>query len=111
MENLELISCQLIAASGTAKSCYIEAIEAAKTGDFEQAEDLIKEGSEAFLQGHSAHASLIQMSAQQDFNVPLLLVHAEDQMMNCEMMKIFAEQNIYLLKENQQLKSAFGRTQ
>lgn len=105
MESLEIISCQLIAAAGGAKSSYIEAIEVAKNGDFEQAEAMIKEGSEIYLQGHEAHTKLIQMSAQQDLNINLLLVHAEDQMMNCEFMKIFATEMIYLLKENQALKA------
>lgn len=104
MESIEVISCQLIAASGGAKSSYIEAIEAAKEHDFEKAQALIKEGDEIYLQGHSAHAKLIQMSANEQLDIPLLLIHAEDQMMNCELMKIFAEQMIYLIQENFALK-------
>lgn len=104
MESIELISCQLIAASGGAKSNYIEAIECAKNGDFSQAKVLIEEGDKIYLQGHEAHAKLIQLSANEKIEIPLLLIHAEDQMMNCELMKIFAEQTIYLIKENAELK-------
>lgn len=92
-----MISCQLIAASGTAKSCYIEA------------ENLMKDGKEAYLMGHSNHAKLIQMSAQEDFQIPLLLMHAEDQMMNCETMQQVAEQNIYLLQQNAMLTRALEK--
>lgn len=104
-----MISCQLIAASGTAKSYYIEAVEAAKRGDFDEAENLMKDGKEAYLMGHSNHAKLIQMSAQEDFQIPLLLMHAEDQMMNCETMQQVAEQNIYLLQQNAMLTRALEK--
>ena len=99
-----MISCQIIAASGGAKSSYIEAIELAKEDDFDGALAKIKEGDEVYQQGHEAHAKLIQMSAQGKLEIPLLLMHAEDQMMNCETMKIFAQEMIYVLKQNFSLK-------
>lgn len=94
MEDLEIISCQIIAASGGTKSNYVEAIELAKKGQFEEAENLIKEGAQIFLQGHEAHAKLLQLSAEGKLDIPLLLIHAEDQMMNCETMKIVATEMV-----------------
>ena len=94
MEDLEIISCQIIAASGGAKSSYVEAIELAKKGQFQEAEKLIKEGAQIFLQGHEAHAKLLQLSAEGKLAIPLLLIHAEDQMMNCETMKIVATEMV-----------------
>lgn len=38
MEGLELICFQIISASGGAKSAYMVALEAAKEGDYEEAE-------------------------------------------------------------------------
>ena len=58
MEGLELIAFQIISAVGTARSCYIEAIQEAKKGNYEAAEGLIKDGDEAFVEGHDAHAGL-----------------------------------------------------
>ncbi len=99
MEELELISCQLIAAAGGAKSNYIEAIEASKNGKFDEAERLMKEGAQIYLTGHDAHLKLLQLSAEGNLNLPLLLIHAEDQMMNCETIKILAEQMIRTNRE------------
>lgn len=90
MENLDIISCQIIASSGTAKSCYMEALEAAKSGDYDQAQDLIKEADDTLLAGHRLHATLISESAANPFEIPLLLMHAEDQMMSCETIKLMA---------------------
>ena len=43
MEGLELTAFQIISSVGTARSCYIEAIQAAKKRDYEEAEKLIKD--------------------------------------------------------------------
>ncbi len=51
---------QIITYVGTAKSMYINAIQLAKQGEFEQAKDRIKQGEEAFVQGHNAHHSLFE---------------------------------------------------
>ncbi len=103
MENIEIISCQIIAASGGAKSSYIEAIGLAKEGKFDEAESMIKEGAKIYIQGHEAHAQLLQMSAEGNLEIPLLLMHAEDQMMNCETMKIVAEEMIGQYRQMEKL--------
>ena len=102
-ESMEVISCQIIAASGGAKSNYIEAIGLAKEGKFEEAEEMIREGAKIYLQGHKAHADLLQMSAEGKLEIPLLLMHAEDQMMNCETMKIVAEEPIAQYKKMEKM--------
>ncbi len=95
MEGLELIAFQIISAVGTARSFYIEAIQDAKRGDFEEARNKIKEGSNLFLEGHHAHAELIQKEANGEINtITLLLMHAEDQLMSAEAFKIIAEEFI-----------------
>ena len=46
MEGLELICFAIISSVGMARSLYIEAIQEAKAGNFEQAQELIKQGDE-----------------------------------------------------------------
>lgn len=103
-EDIEMISCQLIAASGGAKSSYIEAIALAKEGKFDKAEEMMQEGKETYIQGHKAHFKLLEMSAQGKLEIPLLLIHAEDQMMNCETMQILANEMIHQCREIHNLK-------
>ena len=64
MEGIELLSFQMISFNGSARSCFIEAIQAAKEGDYDRAEELMKEGEEQFVEGHRVHAQLIQKEAQ-----------------------------------------------
>lgn len=100
MEGLELICFQIISAVGTARSMYIEAIDEAKKGNFDQAEALVKEGEETFVQGHTAHAQLIAQEADGKPVTPnMLLIHAEDQLMSAEAFGILAKEFIDLYKK------------
>ena len=80
MEGLELVAFNIISSVGTARSSYIEASQKAKEGDFEGAEALIKEGDEVFVEGHNAHASLLQQEAEggPGSTLSLLILHAEE---------------------------------
>ena len=44
---------------GTARSCFVNAVQCAKQGDFEAAEEQIRQGDEAFTEGHHIHADLL----------------------------------------------------
>lgn len=99
MEGMELVSFSIIAAVGTAKSMYIQAIAEAKAGNFEEADSLIAEGSKTFLEGHKAHSGLIQREASgEQLTFSLLLMHAEDQLMNTETTKLLAQEIIELYR-------------
>ena len=100
MNGLELISFQIITAVGTAKSNYIEAIREAKTGDFRKADKLMEEGKKNFLEGHKAHSALLTKEADgEKTEITLLLMHAEDQLMAADTIKIMAEEFIDLYKK------------
>ena len=101
MDNLELVSFQIISAVGVAKSSYIEAMKVAEKGDFDLSKAKIKEGDQEFVKGHEAHAGLIQKEANGEKVVPnILLMHAEDQLMSAETIKMMA---LEIIKLNQRL--------
>ena len=96
-EELLMASFQIIAAVGKARSLYIEAIHAAKDGDFDRAAELMKEGGESYLEGHDVHTQLVQQEAAGDpIAMTLMLTHAEDQLMSAEGFKFVAEEMIDL---------------
>lgn len=100
METNEYIVFQIISAVGSARSSYIEAIQEAKKGNFDQAKNLMKDGAETFIQGHKAHAELISKEANgEKVEVSLLLAHAEDQLMSAEGFKVIAEEFICLYEK------------
>lgn len=103
MEENELIAFQMIAAAGTAKGCYLEALSLAKEGRFQEAEEKLKEGEDCFVEGHNAHAGILQrMAGGEQIVMDVLMVHAEDQMMSTETIRIMVDEMIALYRNNSQ---------
>lgn len=99
MKNIEEYSIRMIAAVGSAKSKYLEALKLAGCKEFEKAAKCVEEGKEIFLDGHKVHAELLAKSAgAEDVTVSLLLAHAEDQLMSAETIQIMVEEFIRVYK-------------
>lgn len=97
IEELYETSFQIIAASGSAKSAYLEALAVAKQGDYEKARQLIAEGDEMAVAGHAAHTELIQREAAgSPVQMNFILTHAEDQLLGAELVKYLAVELIEL---------------
>lgn len=99
-EEFAMICFQVISNSGSAKSSYIEAIQKAKSGDFNEAEKLMTEGEQFFLEAHRIHAEFIQKEAAgEKIDFSLILMHAEDQMAGTEFAKVMAQEMIELYRK------------
>ena len=60
----------------------------------------MKEGDEAFTEGHKVHGELISKEAGgEDLKPGLIMIHAEDQMMSAETLRIVATEFIELYKD------------
>lgn len=97
MEDLELICFKIISNVGSAKSYYLEALAEAKKTNYLKAKTLIKQGDEAFMLGHQVHHQMVvKEAAGEKTDFSLLLMHAEDQLMNAETIKILVLELIEL---------------
>src|SRR5690554_6383548 len=95
MDGMEQICCEMISYNGAARSAFVEAIQAAKQGEFTQADTLMADGNDKLGQGHRVHAGLLQKEASgESSEINLLLVHAEDLLMSAETLKIVAEEMV-----------------
>lgn len=94
---------ELIAKTGTARSDFIESAYLAAAGELEKAASLLAEGKELLCEAHEVHFGLLARDAEGRLeNVPLLLVHAEDQMSGAEIFETLAGQLIRIQRERQQ---------
>ena len=92
---LEEICFQMITEAGEAKSCYMEALEAAPEKDARLAEAKMEEGDRAFSRAHESHGELIRReSGGEPVTVSLLLAHVEDQLMSAEVIRVTARELI-----------------
>ncbi|MGC4377480.1 PTS lactose/cellobiose transporter subunit IIA [Fictibacillus sp. Mic-4] len=99
-EELYEISFQLVLHSGNARSYAMEAMRKARNKEFELAKSKIKESEEALLQAHKMQTKLIQSEAAGDkYDIPIILVHAQDHLMTAITLKDMAVEIIELRQE------------
>lgn len=99
-EKVTEIAFEMIANVGTARGMYIEAIQEAKKGNYENAGKLVEEGKQVFIEGHHAHADILTMEgAGVKIPMNIFLMHAEDQMLVAEGFEIIANELIDVYKK------------
>lgn len=99
MQEMELVCFKIISAVGSARSAFMEAISETKLGHFDQAQALIDDGEAQRVKGHEIHFELLQRDSSGDSpDFSLLLLHAEDQLMSAELLKITAEELLAVYK-------------
>ncbi|MGL4570104.1 MAG: PTS lactose/cellobiose transporter subunit IIA [Clostridium sp.] len=98
--NMEEIIFEIIGNAGEAKGLAYEALQAAEKGEYERAENLLKESDEALLNVHAVQTKLIQEEAAgNNVEVSLLMVHAQDHLMTSIEAKTLIEGMIKLYKK------------
>jgi len=98
--SMEQIVMKLIVNGGDARSKAMQAIRAAKKGDFELAKEKINESSEALNKAHDFQTNLIQNEAAGDHvEITLLMVHAQDHLMNAMTVRDLAQEMIAMYEE------------
>lgn len=98
--SLEDIITELVVNSGSAKSKAIQAIRAAKVGEFEKAALKIREATESLQNAHRFQTEIIQAEARGEnkCEVSLIMVHGQDHLMNAITTKDLAIEMIELYK-------------
>ena len=81
-EQMELVVFEIVNSAGTAKGLAYEALSEAEKGDFEKAENLLKEADEALLFAHNVQTEIIQVEVNGKGITPsVLFVHSQDHLM------------------------------
>lgn len=99
MEENEInqVAMVLIANSGDARSKFMEAIALVKDQDFDQAQDKFDEGKASLRLAHQAQTDLLtQEAGGERVALSLLLLHAQDHLMNAMTVRDFAQELIDL---------------
>ncbi|WP_160676444.1 PTS lactose/cellobiose transporter subunit IIA [Clostridium sp. C8-1-8] len=95
----DLVSMTIIANSGDARSFAFQALEEAKAGNFEKAEELLAKSDVSASLAHKAQTELLFKEAngyKQDINV--LLVHSQDHLMTSMLANELIKEIILLYK-------------
>ena len=99
-EEMQKIAFEIISNVGMAKSLYLESLSFAKKNDFTKADELFKEAQETYNKGHAIHFQLIQEEANGiDLPFSLVLMHAEDQLLNTQTIEILVKELIDIYRK------------
>ncbi|AYW48826.1 PTS lactose/cellobiose transporter subunit IIA [Tetragenococcus osmophilus] len=97
-ENMEAVM-GLIMYGGNAKSDAMEAIAAAKKGDFELADQKLKDADASLSQAHESQTGMLTKEAQgEHMDITLLTVHSQDHLMTAIAFKDLATEIIDLYR-------------
>ena len=100
-EELMEISFGLIANAGEAKGLAYDALSKAKAGNFEEAKELINKSKEEMHKAHAFQTKLITEEASgNSVEVNVLLIHAQDHLMNAITVKDMAKEMMQQTKNN-----------
>ncbi len=97
----EDIAMSLIANSGEARSLAFKAVKAARCGDYELAENLLKQSEESSTKAHKAQSELLAKEARGEAGeISMLLIHAQDHLMTSLLAQDLIREIIYLYEAN-----------
>lgn len=101
IEEINEISCQIIAFAGDGKSYALEAIDNAERGDIDGAYEALKKCDESILKAHEIHTSLLVKEAQDPgcIQATMMLIHASNHLSNAEVSRDLVEHFINIYKK------------
>lgn len=90
----------LVVEGGNARSLAMEAIQEAKKGNLDRADELLKECDAALVETHNAQTDMIQAEIRgEHIPVMLLMVHAQDHLMDAMVVKDLATEIVDLYRK------------
>lgn len=96
----ELMIMELVVNAGEGRSYAMEALKAARNGDYEKAQALVKQSEKAIQNAHKSQIDIISKEAGgEHFPVSLLMVHAQDHVMNAMTVLDLAKEMILMYKK------------
>lgn len=105
METIEEVAFVIISAAGDAQSTMLEALSAARQGEFSRADEMMKQADQMLVKAHKSQTGLIMKEAQgEKSEYSVLMVHAQDHLMNAMLSKQLIREMILMYQEIKELK-------
>lgn len=99
-EEMQLLAFEIIGYAGDCLSLHYEALEKAKQGDYAACEKLKKQAKESMQEAHHRQTDLLSKESQgEDMTLALIMVHAQDHLMNAILAEKLIDELIDLHKK------------
>lgn len=87
-QEISMIGFEIVAYAGDAQTDLIEALDCARRGEFDRAEELHASAKEALIGAHDTQTKLLSQEAGgSEMDVTFIMVHAQDTLMTTMMME------------------------
>ena len=81
-EEISMVGFEIVAYAGDAQTDLLAALDAAREGDFEKAEQLHKDASDALIGAHDTQTKLLSQEAGgSEMEMTFIMAHAQDTLM------------------------------
>ncbi|MCL2899576.1 PTS lactose/cellobiose transporter subunit IIA [Brenneria tiliae] len=98
--DIETRMIELIVQSGEARSCAMEALRSSRKREWEQVDQLLKMAATAVRKAQSIQTEFISGNGNKEkINLDLIIIHAQDHLMNAILCRELTEEIIALRKE------------
>lgn len=102
-EELTLLGFEIVAYSGEARSKFLEALNFAKEGNYERAEELVEEGGKSIVLAHNAQTNLLAQEASgTELPFSITLIHGQDHLMTAVLLQDLMKHMIEIYKRGNQ---------
>lgn len=100
-EEISMTGFAIVAYAGDAKTDLIDALNAARNGDFEHAHELVESANESIVAAHNEQTKLLSKEAGgEQMDVTFIMVHGQDTLMTTMMLK---DQIAFLIDEYERI--------
>jgi cellobiose-specific phosphotransferase system component IIA len=104
-KELQALAFNIIGFAGDALSTYYEALEKAKQGNDEQCDKLLVQAGKHMQEAHHYQTDLLcRESNGENFDISLLIIHAQDHLMNAVLAEKLIKELISLHREVRKVK-------
>ncbi|MFD1362372.1 PTS lactose/cellobiose transporter subunit IIA [Lentibacillus salinarum] len=98
-EEISMTGFEIVSFAGEARSKLLEALNAAKEGNYEQAEGLVKDAEESLNEAHKSQTNMLANEAKgEEVELGFIMVHAQDHLMTALLLKDLMVHMIELYK-------------
>ncbi|UBH12615.1 PTS lactose/cellobiose transporter subunit IIA [Macrococcus armenti] len=98
-EETTMLGFEIVAYAGDARSKLLQALNAAKNGEFDKAEQLVEEADKCIVDAHNAQTSLLTKEASgEDIAYSVTMMHGQDHLMTTLLLKDMMKHIIELYK-------------
>lgn len=100
-EEITLLGFEIVAYAGDARSNLLEALSAAKSGDYDKAQELTEIAEKCIMNAHNAQTDFLQKEALgEDLVFSVTLVHGQDHLMTTLLLKDMMKHMIELYRRS-----------